>query len=583
MNQVGIINKDLNVMDNIDLDEEKKEGAEKILEKLLENRGYKNKKQKQEFLNFDYEKDLHSPHLMSGVKRAVSIISKAIDDKSKIVVYGDYDADGVCASTVIYETLLALGVDKKNIIVYIPNRNDDGYGMNIPSLEVLKKQGAELVITVDLGSTNIKEAEWLKKNNIQLIITDHHIVQEKQPKPNAFINPHKKNDKYPYKYICGAAVAFKLCVALLDYQRKNNKEAPQVGWEKWLLDVVAIATIADVMPLLDENRTIVKYGLFVLSKTKRKGLLNLLEVSGMNIQQEQGTINTNITAEDIGFSIAPRINAAGRIADAKIAFDTIISDNYVESKKLALQLDKLNRKRKDEVDKILKDIEGKNLNENSAIVAGGEEWMLGVVGIVAGRLAEKYGKPSFIYQIKDEHITGSARTPKAFNTIDILKNAEDVLEKFGGHKQAGGFTALLKNEKKFSKQIIQAVDDMSKNIKPDIELKEDIDVSMGDISLQLCEEIEKMEPYGQDNNEPLFLLRNIEIKNSQLIGENQKHLRCYITNGKKSYKAIGFNMGQEIVQNVDEGDRVDVFFHLQKDEYKGVVDIMIKIVKIVYE
>ncbi len=401
-----------------------------ILDQILKIKGHTTKKQKEDFLNFDYEKDLHDPNLLSGIKKAVKIISKAIEEKNKIAIYGDYDADGVCASTVVYETLLSLEVDINNIIIYIPNRNDDGYGMNIESLKLLKEKGVELIITVDLGSTNIEETKWIKENGLKIIITDHHIVHKETPKADAFINPHKKNSKYPFKQICGAMVAFKLCIALLSYQRENNKKTPVIGWEKWLLDVVAIATVADVMPLLDENRTVVKYGLFVLSQTKRKGIINLLDLANIKANRIEGTINTTLTAENIGFLLAPRINAAGRIDDAMIAFKTITSKNEEEAKKLALTLDSLNDKRKDEVDKILKKIKDKKINDKSAIVQGDKDWMLGVVGIVAGRLSEMYNKPSFIYQVKDDLIIGSARTPEHFNTIDILNNVKDILIKF---------------------------------------------------------------------------------------------------------------------------------------------------------
>ena len=554
-----------------------------ILDQILKIKGHTTKKQKEDFLNFDYEKDLHDPNLLSGVKKAVKIISKAIEEKNKIAIYGDYDADGVCASTVVYETLLSLEVDINNIIIYIPNRNDDGYGMNIESLKSLKEKGVELIITVDLGSTNIEETKWIKENGLKIIITDHHIVHKETPKADAFINPHKKNSKYPFKQICGAMVAFKLCVALISYQRENNKKTPMVGWEKWLLDVVAIATVADVMPLLDENRTVVKYGLFVLSQTKRKGITNLLDLANIKANQIEGTIDTTITAENIGFLLAPRINAAGRIDDAMIAFKTITSKDEEEAKRLALTLDSLNNKRKDEVNKILKKIKGKKINDNSAIVQGDKDWMLGVVGIVAGRLSEMYNKPSFIYQVKDDLIIGSARTPEHFNTIDILSNVKNILIKFGGHKQAGGFTVKSKDEEEFISRIQQTVSQLYEKENNNKKAKEDMILNFDDISLALCSEIEKLEPCGQNNNEPLFLINNVRINNLKLIGETKKHLRCFVACGNKSHKAIYFNSKDEIIDKISNKDTVDIFFNLQKDEYNGYVNVLIKIIDIIYD
>ena len=423
--------------------------------RVLAQRGVKTQQEKEKFFQPDYVEETHDPYLLKGMKQAVQVIEQAIQNKAHFLIYGDYDADGVCASTILQDTLNALGAEK--ISVYIPHRQEEGYGMNKQALDSAFHSGVDVVITVDCGSTNVDEAKHCKDLGMQLIITDHHTVLENAPVCDAFINPHQKGDKYPFKDIAGTTVAFKLACALLTHYRKEHKDAqlPVEGWEKWFLDLVALATITDVMPVVGENRTLVKYGLLVLAKTRRVGLQALMVVC--NIPP-----HARLSSFTLGFLLGPRINAAGRMSHANIAFNLLNAKKKQDAFVLARKIDALNTERKKVVEDILEEIQGQELNSKEAIVLGNEHWPVGVLGIVAGRLCDTYQKPAFIYQKQHSNIVGSARTPHNFNTVRMLEQCSSLLKKFGGHAQAGGFTASCNNEQSFQQQVITT----AKNITP---------------------------------------------------------------------------------------------------------------------
>lgn len=551
-----------------------------LVKYILRRRGYTTRKQQESFLEPDYEKDMHDPYLLSDMEKAVGLLFDAIQHNKTVAIYGDYDADGVCASVVLHDTFKALGA--QNILIYIPHREEEGYGMNIPALQRLKDKGVDVVVTVDLGSTNIKEVEWLRENNIVSIVTDHHIVRATHPKADAFINPHKEKEPYPFPYLCGAGVAFKLAVALLQYFRKHNKKAPPVGWEKWLLDIVAIATITDVMPLLDENRVIVRYGLLVLAQTRRYGLRALFEQCNIQPEYNRETRTTNLVSSMLGFRIGPRINAAGRMMHADSALQALLAKTPQEARRLAAVLEKANNQRKDAVNGIVKTIQGRSekIRESNAVVMGDSDWAIGVVGIVAGKMAEFHRKPAFIYQKKGSSCVGSVRVPPHFNAVEILEEAGDVLEKFGGHKQAGGFSFSQENEQAFYEQIQKSVREAQKNKKATPSLSIDAVVKEGSVSVSLCEAISELEPFGERNTEPVLCLQGVQVESIAAIGADEKHIRCVLRYGSSNFKAIGFGLASDALQYMNEGDTVDVAFHLRKEEYQGVENVVLHIVDV---
>ncbi|MBI3685164.1 single-stranded-DNA-specific exonuclease RecJ [Candidatus Azambacteria bacterium] len=413
----------------------------KVALQLLYNRGLRTQKEVDEFFNPDYPADVHDPYLFIDMEKAVARISRAIEKKEKIIVYGDYDADGVCGSVVLHTALTALGAD---VEVYIPDRFQEGYGLNEKALaEIVKDKKVGVIVTVDCGVTDVKEVAFLNKKGIDVIIVDHHLVPPEAPACFAMLNPKREGETYPFKYLCATGVAFKFASALLKTD-KAIQAGVKEGFEKWLLDIVAIGSVADMVPLLGENRTFVKYGLIVVKKTRRLGLKELLRfqparMNGNGFSAEKG----QITAETIAFMIAPRINAASRMAHATASFELLIATDEASATTLADTLEDLNNDRRKSVDRIMKEAAEK-LEDEPVLFLGDKEWPVGVVGLVSGRLTEKYGKPSFVYGGVNGYYRGSCRGINGFNVVDVMRACDEkeggLLTEYGGHPMAGGFS-----------------------------------------------------------------------------------------------------------------------------------------------
>jgi len=549
-------------------------GYSNITRQLLWARGIKDKKQIDKFFNPNYDSDLHDPYLLKDIKKAALRILKAIKSGENILIYGDYDADGVCASTLLKEVLKKLGA--KNVKVYIPDRHDEGYGMNIEAIQMFVRQGIDLIVTVDCGSANAKEAKLAQKKGIDVIVTDHHQILDKPDFCYALVNPQRKDDDYPFKGLSGTAVAFKLAQVLFREAEKIGIGVPGTpidGYEKWLLDLVAISTVTDVMPLYDENRVLLKYGLLVLRRTRRLGLIALIKKARVNINK--------MDSYTLGFMLGPRLNAAGRMRHANLAFDLLNATNSIEADRLAQQLEGLNKERRGVVSKILKDLEKKDLEKGYAIIEGHESWPIGVLGIAAGRMADKYNKPTFLYQRKTHTLVGSARTPSPFNTVTILASSSLYLEKFGGHASAGGFSALLDNEDRLQDIIKKVTQQYSESLgehKTTPLLSVEVEVKPEDINWDLYEEIERFAPFGEGNPLPVFLMREVYVLNPQMVGQNFNHFRCYVTdkNGNKK-KTIGFNF-PSVANNIKDGDKIDIVFNLEADEWNGNRELNLKLI-----
>ncbi len=539
---------------------------------VLWNRGIKERESAESFLNPDYKKDLHDPFLLKDIKKARERIKKAINREEKILIYGDYDADGVCGATILNELLGKLGA--KQVKTYIPHREEEGYGLNMEAAKKFVEEEENLLITIDCGSTNIEEVKLLQENGVDVIVVDHHIVQHTAHPALAHINPHREDDNYPFNDLCATGLGFKLAQALTE-----NAE-----YIKWMLDLVAIATVADVMPLRGENRTLVKYGLITLAQTRRPGLQALTETSGIQLKYDSENMETNIDTFTLGFVLGPRLNAAGRVEHAKTAFKLLNSYEKKDALELASFIEEKNTFRRDKVKDIIENVEEHADNNKQAVVLGSSEWSIGILGIVAGRLVEKHNKPVFLYQKKDGFIMGSARSPEYISVVDILKNCADCLERFGGHAQAGGFKAELTEENKLDSAIQEFTKEVREKL-PEEKLKPtlniDAELNFSDVSFDLYNEINKLAPFGEANTKPVFVTRNVFLQDVYMVGRDKNHLKCYIVDREtgKGIKGIGFNFGQN-AQHLNAGINADIVFNLDVNEWNGRKEIQLKLVDV---
>lgn len=578
-----------------------------ITKELLWQRNLRAQKDIDEFFNPDYT-DLHDPFLLRNGKKAVQRIFKALKKNERVMVYGDYDSDGVNGAVIMYRSLLAIGFSRRNLGAYLPDREREGYGLNTGAVEQFVKEKYNLIITIDCGTTSFDAINLANKNKIDTIVLDHHKVIDKPPAAYAFINPHQKGEKYPFKDLSGAAVAFKIASALYEESRNRRQDPPSrkasEGEEKWLLDAAAVSTITDVMPLLGENRTIVKYGLFVLAQAKRPGYKALMDVAGVKPTFRDDAISTNLSTYTVGFMLGPRINAAGRMDHANTAFALLNAESYEEATVFARQLDERNRERQALVEGIIKEVEERIRNSqlkkggsdplgSPIIFEGDKSWSIGVAGIVAGRIADKYYRPTFIYKVKDNGTAaGSVRTISGFNVVRALESASDLLINFGGHPEAGGFTVSLENVEEMKGRMEKFA---RKNLKEEDFIKSreySLEVAPAEISWQIYEEIKRFEPFGEANREPIFLLSGANIVNIEKVGNGSTrsassgqvspsrggngHLRFFLDVEGKRFKAMGFRMGDKF-DSVQRGDKIDVLFALAIDEWNGNRELMLRL------
>ncbi len=555
-----------------------------LLLQLLYCRGIKTKKDIESFLSIDYEKDLLDPYLLSGMKKAVKRIKKAVQADEKIAIFGDYDADGLCASTILYDTFQKIGVKPA---VYLPDRKK-GYGLNQDVIRQMAKEKISLLITVDCGSSDVDEIALAKKSGIDVIVTDHHLMPLVYPPAYIIINPRKKSDKYPNKNLSGAGVAFKLASALIqEYQNKFKQ-----GAEKWLLDLVAIATVADMMKLTGENRTLVKYGLLVLAKTRRIGLRILMEEAGIKEikikwinRKKNRFLIENISAYTIGFVIGPRLNAAGRMAHANKAFLLLNAPSIKEARRLAKELSLKNQARQRLQAKIAKQIEQSLTQDdlsNKVIFRGDSSYPIGIVGLIAGKLTDKLYLPTFIYHKGKKSSRGSCRGIPEINVVSILQQCSSALEEFGGHKAAGGFSLSNKNIKKFKKLLVSTTKKALKGKKLSPRLFIDAELSCQDINYGLKKTLEELAPFGEGNREPIFILRNALVWQIRHIGKKSQHLSLKLhkiaSNGKDYYfKALLFENAVPL-EGISKDKHYDFVFAPLFDTWQGRRQITLKII-----
>lgn len=548
----------------------------RVVLQLLYNRGLlsktneKNKRSDIDNFLFSELENLLDPFLFKDLNSAVEKIIEHIKRGDLIYIYGDYDVDGVTASAILFEVLELF---KAKVKIYIPDRKKEGYGLNNNAIEKIAKDGAKLIITVDNGIRNKEEVDYAKNLNIDFIITDHHEAPADSQLPDCLIiNPKVGGEIYPEKNLAGAGVAYKLANALI---KKSNldKEKKKILNER-LLDLAAIGTIADCVSLLGENRIIVKEGLRLLQDKKRLGISKLIKISGIE--------NKKLDSWNIAFQIAPRLNAAGRLNTALDSFNLLISKNEFEALSLANGLNGINVERQNITEEIIFKVEKKIKSGTKIIIAhsGEEEWDEGVVGLVAGKICEKYYKPALIITKNKEHYKGSGRSIKEFNLIGGLEKLKNLLIKYGGHKRACGFSLKRENMEAFIEEMEKIAESAlkDKELKPSIII--DLELSLREISGELLEEVEKMAPFGQDNEKPKFISKNLKVLDKFVMGALNQHVKLKIGGEEtRIFSAVGFNMAKDL-ENIKIGDQINIAYHLDLNEFNNIKEIQLKIISL---
>jgi single-stranded-DNA-specific exonuclease len=541
-----------------------------LVQQLLAQRGVADLPTAEIFFRPDYQRDLHDVFLFRDAAKAVDRILSAIAKQERIVVYGDYDADGVSSSAVLMETLTALGSQPG---IYIPYRETEGYGMNLPAVTKLADEGAQLIITVDCGVANAAEIAYLQDRGVDVIVTDHHKEPLELPNAFAILNPSLPAETYPFRSLCGVGVAFKLAQGLIARHGQYAVQAIPEGFEKWLLDLVAIGTVADMMPLVGENRALVHYGLRVLQKTRRLGLQKIL--AGMS--GRSGTIDERT----IGFFIAPRLNAAGRLGHANTAFELLVTKDEKQAEDLATELDAANTERQrltEQITQLALQSIGE-VTDQPLLAARGVGWPTGLVGLIAGRIADRFYRPTLVMSDFRGQTIGSGRSITEFDITAGLQQCDQYLSRYGGHAQACGFT--VKDDESVN-PFIEKITSLAKeklvgvSFTPTIDV--DAEVSLADINWKAFELLEQFRPFGEKNRKPKFAVRGVSVTEAQLMGETAKHLRLKIQQADSGVKKLIAFSVPESWKQVQAGDMIDAVVELDVNEWNGNRELQLKIV-----
>ena len=528
--------------------------------KILDSRGINKIEEVKKFFSDDYEEG-YDPFLMHDMKRAVERINNAIENEEKILVYGDYDADGITSTVLLVETLVSLGADVSS---YIPNRFEEGYGPNKDAFSKIIKSGIGLIITVDNGIAGVDEVELANSLGCDVIITDHHKIQDEIPKAYAVIHPEHPEGQYPFGKLAGVGVAFKLAHALLEI------------YPDFLLDLVAIGTVADMVSLTDENRIFVKQGIELLNEDPRIGIKMLLELSN---------ITTNIDEQTIGFYIAPKLNSIGRMDSAKVGLSFLMAEDASVAKSLAEQIEEYNVQRKEVTENIVKDvietIENNDVKNKSVIMVSGD-YHEGVLGIVASNIAEKYQRPVLIMNNKEGILKGSARSVFEFNIYTAINKIGDKFIAYGGHTLAAGFSFDEQNFKEIEKTLCNEFDEYKNNNELKSTKNIDIVSSLEEVSYQFLNSLEVLKPFGMDFEKPNILLENAKVIEKVYFGADKQYLRLTIADEVGSLECISFKDNM-IFKDINVNDTIDLLCTLDKNYFNGrtklqayIIDMQVK-------
>lgn len=535
----------------------------KILEKLLVSRGLVSKVEREKFLGPNYS-ELLDPMQLPDMKAAVSRIKQANQNNEKVCIYGDYDVDGLTATTLLLDAFQKFDI---KTISYIPDRFTEGYGLSEAGVKHIADAGAKLIITVDCGSKSIVEIAKATELGVDVIVTDHHTLGDTLPKCVAVVNPKRTDSKYRFKELAGVGVAFKLVQAL-----QTEIEGLDEGQEKWLLDLVALGTTCDVVSMTDENRILVKWGIEVSKKSKRLAFGALTSVSGSE--------KTEIDTETFGFRFGPRLNAAGRLESAQKSLDLLTSKNSEETMRLASELDLLNTERRSEQTKIFQEVATKaEVSDDDVLVLAGKEWSQGVVGIVAAKTVERFKKPTFVLQTLGQTTKGSARSFGDFHLACALEELSGVIISGGGHSMAAGVTLDTNKVGEFRRKINAYYRKLNlKNQRHLLDTKEDVVLeNLSDVNSELVEELSMMEPFGLDNRKPIFKSRLTVVK-ARTVGADASHLKIVLSDSNGTQiDGIGFGLAKEFDFASVE---VDVKYRIGLNTFNNRTSIQLELVEI---
>jgi single-stranded-DNA-specific exonuclease len=557
---------DLNEMLSRDLD------IHPLVAMVLTNRGLEDP---EEIHNFLYPKlsDLRDPFTMGGMEQAVERTLEAISRNEKIVIYGDYDVDGITSIALLSDVFRVFRADAA---FYLPNRITQGYGLSLDGIDTCISMGTELMISVDCGVSSVEEAAYAKAKGLDLIITDHHEPLDGIPDCTALLDPKKEDDDYPFKHLAGVGVTFKFAQGLIQRATERGMLPPNSINIKEMLDIVALGTVADVVPLVDENRIFVKYGIKQINKTNRIGLKELKAVA---------SVNYDVTSADIAFKLAPRLNAVGRLGDARHAVKLLTSEDEQEAFNLATMMEQNNRKRQtiegeitDEVEELIE--EHIHLDKAKTIVLHSPKWHQGVIGIVASRIAKRYHKPALIISMEGDTGKGSGRSIEEFDLLDALKQCSNLLDSYGGHRLAAGFQIKMSRMDEFSERLEKiAAEQLDEgSIQPKITIDADVDLS--EMTTSFIKELESLEPFGSGNTRPVFSTRNLFLKWApKIVGSN--HLKLWFDAKDGVVEGIAFSKGNMISEIRNKETSYDIAYIPKLNYYRGeeTVQLFIRDIK----
>jgi len=540
-----------------------------VVQQILSGRGMA-PAEMETFLYPDYDRHLHDPFLLTDMEPAVARIMLAAKNGERVAVYGDYDIDGITASAVLIETLAHLGLQATS---YIPDRFEEGYGINLEALVKLKNDGFKLVISVDCGITSVSEAAWARINGLDLIITDHHSVPDVIPEAIAVINPKQPGDIYPFKDLAGVGVAFKLAQAL---QQRSGK--PEAGQEKWLLDLVALGTVCDIVGLVGENRVLVSWGLKVMARTRRPGLRALALVGGVEISR--------IDAGHLGFVLGPRMNAAGRLEHAARSLELVLTSDASRAAEIASELDRLNQTRRAAQASAFAaaDAMAAKYAGDPVLVLADSDWNHGIVGIVASKLVDKWHKPTLVMQKMGPNTKGSARSTSGFNMVDGLRAVSHHLTKFGGHYYAAGYSLPTSqiDELRVDLNAYFAEAGHSQSERPVAQAEITL-AGLGEDNQGLFDDLALLRPYGAMNPQPLFGLSKLTIVRAERMGADKRHYRLELSDEQGvTAEAVGFGLVERL-PNLAVGQCVRACLQLNTNEWQGRTRLQLNLVELINE
>ena len=529
-----------------------------LFERILTARGLTTRAAREAFLQPDYMAVKHDPFLLPDMEKAVARLKQARDQGEKIVIYGDYDIDGLSATALLLDAFGKFGF--KDVDAFIPNRFVEGYGMTMGAVDKVYDMGADLIVTVDTGSLCHAEIAYATSLGIDTVVTDHHNVAETPPPSVAAVNPKFSGHSYPFRDLCGAGVAFKLVQAL-----QTELDGLPDGYEKWLLDLVALGTVCDIVTLADENRANVYWGLEVLKKQQRPGLKALMAVAGVEPDQ--------VNARHLGFGLGPRMNAAGRLETAQHALDMLTARDGLVALEASEKLEELNGKRRGIQDAIFEEacVQAEELADDRVLVVSSDDWSHGVIGIVASKLVEKYKKPVFIIGERGEEATGSARSFGDFSAADAVRAADDIIIKGGGHGAAAGVTLATEKIGDFRRRVNEFYDSLQlTNQERYLLPRADVEIDdFSEIDEELVENLARMEPFGNGNPEPVVKITTASVLSARRMGADGQHVKLALRdkNGKV-LQALAFNAPEEFFR--EPGDEVSAWFQPAINEWQGV-------------